>query len=172
MKICKVCGVEKELEEFHKMSKAKDGHHSMCKCCRAEYDKRFREKRKKYSAELGYVQSYYLTWRDKDPRKVLYNSAKKRAKERGIDFSIVLDDVVIPDVCPIFGVPLTTKTDGSHSAAKASSASLDRIDSTLGYIKGNVAVISYKANVIKNNGTAEEHRRIAQWMEMSSSTTT
>src|SRR3546814_14524029 len=42
--------------------------------------------------------------------------------------------------------------------------SLDRIDNTKGYVRGNVAVMSYKANRLQNEGTAEEHEIIAAWM--------
>jgi hypothetical protein len=42
---------------------------------------------------------------------------------------------------------------------------LDRIDNNEGYVKGNVAVISFRANTLKNNATAEELRAIADYMD-------
>jgi len=42
---------------------------------------------------------------------------------------------------------------------------VDRIDSSKPYEIGNIAIISWKANIIKNSGTAEEHRRIADWID-------
>lgn len=44
------------------------------------------------------------------------------------------------------------------------SYSLDRVDNSKGYAPGNVVVMSYKANRLKNDGTAEEHEAIAAWM--------
>lgn len=46
--------------------------------------------------------------------------------------------------------------------------SLDKIIPEKGYTKGNVAVICYRCNVIKSFGTAEEHRRIAEFIEENS----
>jgi hypothetical protein len=42
---------------------------------------------------------------------------------------------------------------------------LDRIIPEEGYVAGNVNVVSYRANRIKNDGTAEEHLKIADWMD-------
>jgi hypothetical protein len=80
-------------------------------------------------------------------------AAKYRAKKKGLEFNIDAYDVIIPEVCPYLGIKIENGTLGNHDA----SPSLDRIDSSKGYIKGNVEIISWKANQIKNNGTAEEH---------------
>jgi hypothetical protein len=88
-------------------------------------------------------------------------SARKRAAERGIPFDLTEDDIVVPDVCPILGVPLKTAV-GPRSK---NSASLDRIDPALGYVKGNVAVISDFANRIKQDASAEEVMAVALWMQ-------
>ena len=45
------------------------------------------------------------------------------------------------------------------------SPSIDRLIPELGYIKGNVNVISLRANIIKNNATKDELIKIANWME-------
>ena len=73
----------------------------------------------------------------------MWNSAKSRATEKGREFNIKLSDIVIPDLCPVLGVPMDRP-------------SLDRIDSSKGYAKGNVRVISHRANMLKNNATIEE----------------
>lgn len=96
-----------------------------------------------------------------NPVAALLKWAKRRAQRKGLEFTITEADIVIPKVCPVLGIPLIVSK-GKRSAA---SPTLDRIDSKLGYIPSNVAVISWKANVIKNYGTVEEHRRIADWME-------
>jgi len=44
MKICKICGIEKQLDEFHFQSKNKDGRHTICIICRREIQKEYRIK--------------------------------------------------------------------------------------------------------------------------------
>lgn len=96
---------------------------------------------------------------DFDPRPALLTGAKKRANDTFIEFSITIDDLPLPKVCPVFGIPIV------HGGFSDGSASIDRIDNTKGYVPGNVAIISQKANRLKNNGTAAEHRAIAAFME-------
>jgi hypothetical protein len=90
-------------------------------------------------------------------------SARNRSREYGIPCTITHNDFEIPEVCPIFGIQLEFGTTAVHDR----SPSLDRIIPHLGYVPGNVAVISHRANQIKNSGTAEEHRKIADWIEQS-----
>ncbi|TXH09432.1 MAG: hypothetical protein E6R03_16805 [Hyphomicrobiaceae bacterium] len=77
----------------------------------------------------------------------LYNAAKNRAAQKGREFSIELSDIVIPKVCPVLGTPMV-------------SPSLDRIDSRKGYVKGNVRVISKRANTLKNDATVAEMKLV------------
>lgn len=67
----------------------------------------------------------------------------------------------MPDVCPVLGLPLRPTSGCSDD----NSPTVDRLVPELGYVPGNVAVISHRANSIKHMGTAEEHRRIADWMD-------
>lgn len=83
----------------------------------------------------------------KDPRKVMLIHARKRAKEKKLDFNIELSDITLPEICPLLNIPIFV----SDLKLGPNSPSLDRIDSTKGYIKGNVMVISYKANTAKGN---------------------
>jgi len=45
------------------------------------------------------------------------------------------------------------------------SPSLDRVVPNLGYVKGNVHVISWRANSLKKNATIEELEKIIQYMK-------
>lgn len=92
-------------------------------------------------------------WRLRDPRNMMVASAKKRAKACGMPFSIAVTDLVIPSHCPLLGVPIAVATGGKPSAG---SPSLDRLRPELGYVPGNVWVISYRANALKNNFTLEQ----------------
>lgn len=84
-----------------------------------------------------------------------------RARKRGLEFSITESDISIPEFCPILGIPLSV----GIGKATANSPSLDRIDNTKGYVPGNVVVVSFKANTIKNNATVEELRKVLKFYE-------
>lgn len=92
--------------------------------------------------------------------KSLLSGVKSRCKRLGVDFNLTMDDVIIPDICPILGIPLFHgsgyRTDNSPS--------IDRIDNDVGYIKGNVHVISMRANRIKNDSTLEELQSIVNYL--------
>lgn len=92
-------------------------------------------------------------------RRMLY-TAKNRAKKKGLEFDLKPEDLFFPTFCPVLGIRLTL----NDGAPADSSPTLDRIDNTKGYVKGNVAVISHKANTMKGCGTAEEHEKIVAWM--------
>ena len=91
-------------------------------------------------------------------RWMLYN-ARARAKNKDLPFDITIDDIGAPPACPVLGVALSW---GNTSQA-GNSPSLDRIIPALGYVSGNVMVISRRANTIKNNATPDELRRVADF---------
>lgn len=100
-------------------------------------------------------------WKRREPaRRMLYN-ARGRAAKNGVPFTITAGDIVVPAFCPILGIPLVFG-DVVHSD---NSPSLDRIRPALGYVPGNVQVISNRANRIKSDATPEELRIIATYME-------
>jgi hypothetical protein len=70
---------------------------------------------------------------------------------------------VIPDFCPVLGLPLYRNSGGA--AQGPNSPSIDRINPALGYVRGNVKVISSKANAIKSNATPEELLRVAAYYQ-------
>jgi len=88
--------------------------------------------------------------------------AAKRARLAGIPFSITLDDVVIPDRCPVLGLPLVR----SRKHLSDTSPSLDRIIPSLGYVPGNVLVVSYRVNRMKQNATPEEILQIGRFYQL------
>ena len=89
-----------------------------------------------------------------------YNS-RRRAKDFSLAFNIDPTDCISPKYCPILGIKLEQNNDKSFSE---NSPSLDRIDPKKGYVKGNVQVISMKANRMKNNGSIEELLLISKWV--------
>lgn len=98
-----------------------------------------------------------------NPVSVILRTIKHRAKQRGLEFNLEYEDVVIPEVCPVFGFPLVTSV-GQGAGGKFNSPSLDRIDSNKGYIKGNVQVISNLANSMKSTASPEQLKMFAAWI--------
>lgn len=78
------------------------------------------------------------------------SSIKNRAKKQGIPFDIDINDILIPETCPVLGTPMKFRAD------RDGAPSFDKIDPSLGYVKGNVRIISHKANRWKNNMTLED----------------
>ena len=98
-------------------------------------------------------------WADKNHAGCLLRAARNRAKKNGMPFDIDLSDINIPDVCPI----LKTRILRIHGKRTGQSATLDRIDNSKGYVKGNVWVISSKANLMKNSASLAELVLFGEW---------
>ena len=141
---CRSCGVEKPFEDFYKKG---SGHTAHCKTC---------TKLKNKSEEHRAYQRRYKK-KNTTIEQGMLNRSKSRARRKGFEHTIELEDIIIPTHCPLLGIPLFKGDD----KVCPNSPSLDRIDSNLGYVKGNVWVISYKANTIKSNASIEELNTIA-----------
>ncbi len=94
--------------------------------------------------------------------KRMFYDAKVRAKRRGIEFSLEFKDIVVPETCPVLGIPLVFNS----GKPKDNSPTLDRVDITKGYTKDNVCCISYRANRIKNDATYDELLRVVRYMDI------
>jgi hypothetical protein len=109
--------------------------------------------------------AYHRKWaaakRVSDPELFIWRNARNRAKEKGLAFSIALEDIVIPEFCPVLGI----KIEKGSGPFLPSSPSIDRFDPTKGYVPGNIFIISNRANIIKRDCTIEEVRALLVWME-------
>jgi hypothetical protein len=92
--------------------------------------------------------------RAKSPLVFLVREAKGRARVKGLPFDITPSDLEIPTHCPLLGIQLEPNRGGKQ--AQAGSPTIDRINPALGYVRGNVWVVSYRANRIKHNASLEE----------------
>lgn len=88
--------------------------------------------------------------------KQMLMRAVRRSRETGVNCDLDISDIIVPDICPVFKVPMIRKT--------RYAASLDKINPKLGYVKGNVQVISKLANVMKQDSSKEELRLFAEWV--------
>lgn len=89
-----------------------------------------------------------------DLQRRIHYRVKSRAKKFGTPFDLDFDDIVVPTHCPILGMPLNFNQ--GRKGYHADSPSLDKIKPSGGYLKGNVRVISARANLLKNDATVEE----------------
>lgn len=89
-------------------------------------------------------------WLQKSYKKKMYDRCKTRATKKGLQFTITLDDLPeVPAICPVLKTPMTVP-------------SVDRVDSSKGYVPGNVRIISNRANMLKNDATLEELRLLLE----------
>ena len=144
-------------------------HELICSCGKSFYANQNELKNRKSCVQCHKNNTKFYSLKHGKTKSIeyrMFQSAKHRAKKTGLRFEIELTDIQIPNFCPILGLMLDKKTfKNSNRKPSDNSPSLDRIDSNLGYIKKNIAVISCRANSIKNNGTIAEHELIAKFLE-------
>lgn len=150
MKHCSVCKKLKLKIEFNARKSSKDGLQYHCSECTKTRLKSFHNK--KMESLTGHI-------------KTILTRIKSRAKQTKIDFDLsveYLESIVVTN-CPILDVDLTwCKKSGKPTN---NSPSLDRLNPKLGYIKGNVAWVSYRANRIKQDANLVELKKLINWME-------
>jgi hypothetical protein len=93
----------------------------------------------------------------------MYSYKRRNALTKGLEFSVPFSELEFPAVCPVLGIQLDYRKKHSGGPRTNSSPSFDRLDPTKGYVSGNVIIVSWRANRIRNDGTADEHLRIAKF---------
>lgn len=159
MKKCKVCLVEKNLEEFYNRGDRRHAKRSMCISCHGERRrKRYAEATESEEFKKEHAKKTVI-WRSENVAKAMLSRAKSRSKNKNLDFDLVLEDVNIPELCPILGI----KLEMAKGIASDNSPSIDRLDSSKGYTKDNIIVCSYRANRIKSDSTIEDIEKLYIW---------
>ena len=118
------------------------------------------KRRSSYKQKWGHFPEESYVRADEFYQIIREKFRRKKASNYKHDWDIKFNDLTFPTHCPILGIEL----DYLASFRSDNSPSFDRIDSSKGYIKGNVVILSWRANRIKNDGTAEEHQKIADFM--------
>lgn len=181
-KKCSLCKQIKPLADFNLCRAAVDGRFSYCRSCSRQKDreryatdrakerirnKKYREQNKERlkqsrkvrdAANLSKLAAAKLKYLTENSHYYLYLGAKNRANKAGIPFNIEPEDIIIPAICPVLGLELTR----NRGRVGPNSPSVDKIIPELGYVKGNVRVISYRANTLKSNGTIEEFYKVIE----------
>ena len=104
----------------------------------------------------------YLKWKE-NPHNVvrtLVNGARARSRKSGIPFDLSADDLVLPERCPVLNIPIQP-----GEATTPNSPSIDRLNPELGYVRGNVVIVSHLANRIKTDATPPQIRAVADWLD-------
>ena len=95
----------------------------------------------------------------------LVQKAKDRARKKGLEHNITWEDIYWPKTCPVLNKRLKYMGGvNKRGIASPYAASLDRRDNSLGYVKGNVYVISWRANALKSNATYEELSAVLRYI--------
>lgn len=118
-------------------------------------EQRIAKQKSYYLKNKSRLTDYQITYKSIPQKnmKRLWDAARRRSLEIKVDFNLEVSDLIPPEICPYMGVPITHI---SGQGYVMTNASLDRIDSTKGYTKGNVRVISWMANKMKQNATEEQ----------------
>lgn len=163
-KTCSKCGLQKEKKEFTKGTRFKDGLQPWCRECVKGYSKE--EKHREQCRTLKRKRRENPEYRrrecegqkarcDANLPKYLLELARRRAKDFALPFNLGITDIVIPEACPVLKKPMLRRTRYAPT--------VDRIVPELGYVKGNVVVISYRANAMKNDATQEDLANFCQY---------
>lgn len=133
---CKGCGKIKPKEDFSLVNKKRPIRYPYCRQCAVENHRRL---------PLEYQ---------------LLHNAKRRAKKKGVPFNLKRTDLVIPECCPILGMPM----ERHRGSMGRNSFTVDEIIPGIGYVPGNVQVISFRANAMKQDADANELLTFANWI--------
>lgn len=125
-----------------------------CAACRTENNQKWAEKNWNWYKKRNAMKLWVRT---------AYHAARLRALAKGLPFRITKDDIekVTPARCPVFGTRFRFT---GNRRPTPESATLDRIVPAKGYVRGNIAVISARANLIKSNATLTDIFRVAEWL--------
>lgn len=172
LKLCKKCGVEKPLTDFHCDNRRRDGFSNTCLICHKDSERQRKNKaNKKYYKRYGSGKyaAKRAAWHDRNPHKKyeyhkkgyetiegrarhLFNGAKQR---RFNEFTLTLDHVInelTKRYCPVTGYAfdLRVNTNGKRSRSWSPFApSIDKIDPRKGYTNNNTRIVIWQYNAMK-----------------------
>ena len=185
MKICSKCKQEYPLDMFVKNKQCKDGYAGTCKNCQNEYSRKWKRENKDRIAPIRrkqYAESYGVIQREKEqirkeqyPLRVrcqlLRAGMRDRSRVKGIEFdsgsfsvAYLMGRLFRNPNCECCGrlLDISFKADRKFNE---SSPSIDRVNPAKGYVKGNVAILCWRCNRIKQDATPQELRAITHFMD-------
>jgi len=143
---CKLCGIKLIGRPDSKFCSNK---------CRVTFNNntpKSKELRKQNSLR---VCKYFKQRKHIDPVSHILFRCRNSASVRKIEFNLEKSDIIIPEYCPLLGLKL------QYDADYWNTPSIDRIDSSKGYVKGNIWIISRKANTMKQDVSIDKLKLFA-----------
>lgn len=178
-KKCAKCGLIKPAEGYYPNRK-KNALRSRCKVCCAE-DRRaaasshkeymhkyykihkdeYVEYHKEYHQENkekinSYVRAYHRNRKIVNTEQEIFSRTKSRAKKYNLPFDMTVEDIVIPEKCPVLGIDIIRGPNDGKKGPRPNSPSIDRIIPEKGYMRDNIRIISNRANTLKSNASITE----------------
>jgi len=151
--VCFNCECEFDKPEKERKRAERSGRKNFCsRSCSASYgNKKF--------PRLGNAARLIAGNRrdDLSPFRLHFRCAARRSKESGFEFSITIEDVKAQwekqnGICPYTGWNLVNVETSRQKLDKSpNKASLDRSESSIGYVPGNIQFVAMMANFAKNN---------------------
>lgn len=163
MKVCAACKVAKQVTDFYRHTRRRDGLSSYCKRCQKSYKARYyrqnkarldEENREYVRANVASVGEYRKEWNQaayiNSVRKQLSTKLRSGLKRRPTENPMTLDDLVKmyerqSGKCLLTGIQMTRL----GGKTLATSISIDRIESAKGYTPDNVRLICHAVNAFK-----------------------
>ena len=165
---CIACFEIRELGEFA-FRKDNQKYRNECKECKKEECKEWGKENRQYTREYirarnknnpGLFTRQKHNRKIKNPIKYLLVKARYNAKICGVPFSLIESDLTYPEFCPALGI----KLEHGFGRVGDTSPTLDRMIPKLGYVKGNVFILSHRANTLKTDATPDEIRKIVNYL--------
>ena len=95
-----------------------------------------------------------------------FRQRKNYALKKGVPFTIAYEELYQPEVCPVLGIKLNYGWGGNLGHLRdPAKATIDKVIPALGYILGNVFIISWRANKLKSDMTMDELEKILNYMK-------
>lgn len=143
-KACSKCDKVKSLTEFHK-GKTESSTRAVCKSCRNKYYAKNRW------TKMGTIEGL-LSERLKD--------CNRRARKKGIECTLTRDQLLDlwhtqNHLCAVTGKPMLIRAETVTTGPSSDTISVDRIDSTKGYVIDNIQLVRSVVNIMKTNSTPE-----------------
>lgn len=170
-KTCRECESEKRKERYHNqggIEAVRKWRAENQALYRAQKAKAQKNKWTRYNNDEAFkekIKTQSRTNARKNFISGMVQRARVRAVKAGLPFEITVNDIIVPTCCPILGCEFVLGSKGDYKY----SPSIDRLDPTKGYTKGNVRIISTLANTMKNSATLEQliafSKNIIQYMQ-------
>jgi hypothetical protein len=159
-KFCTKC---RKVLPINRFKRRRTGYYdSWCRACTYQSRKQWHLKyRQRKAAQRLAVAS---EWRRNNYATYTLMILRKRARDKGLSFNLEPIDLMLPELCPVLGIKLMN----NRGKANDNSPSVDRIIPSLGYTKGNICIISHRANMLKNSASLAEMEAILNYMKSAS----